>query len=752
MMSRKWVFLACLGLCALSLTASASVTDPDIISGAAKINSLAEEELIIGSIAEGALTHVDRTFVFTNIADVNGIGGGIDVVRTAVDDKAYATLEYSVTVNKAGTLLLFIDNRVGDNDATNPPLLGNGVMDWVGANGFTETAHTAGVLNPADQSVVTMTAWALDLAGAGTTHLYELNNGTSRLTYLIGAIPDGYNVPPAISHVPASAVLYVPTNQLVIDYLVSDFGENTATTVLWEQTDTGPAVTIDTSVAGQVTLTFPGVGNYTIQATVTDGEGLSALKTVQVSVKLPEFKVEATDYCEIENDSATARRSNPMYVKNYDTGGAQRRRIGYHRYNISSLKQEGKVFANTYLTYYASKKDSTPNVYVYPIREELDGFTLNGTTWSTAPGVVNNPMPPLNSLITAATLDWADIYPLTLTFPVPAISTWYNSVTSTKLDEVLNSDTDDSIVLMFVAQDPAHNACELQVYTGSTIEPVTGLKGIILRGNMMTPEWAWDPKPANFSITASSLAELKWSNPPQPAGDITCDVYFGSTEPNSALPHYGLTQIASGISGASVAVPYALVQYEDYYWIVDVHDSGKTPDLAAGNLWTFNTSNAPPTVDAGDDQYEWFGHTGTEGKVTIALDGDVSDDGLPAGGTLTRLWTQVSPSSPTYIDPNGLILATGQTANTDDVSFDISTTGTYVFQLKGDDSSVAIYDTVQVIVESDACEAAKSKPDWEDKAFAGDLDNNCYVNMADFVIFAKNWLECSSLAPCTPSH
>ncbi|PYQ01663.1 MAG: hypothetical protein DMF82_18615, partial [Acidobacteria bacterium] len=50
---------------------------------------------------------------------------------------------------------------------------------------------------------------------------------------------------------------------------------------------------------------------------------------------------------------------------------------------------------------------------------------------------------------------------------------------------------------------------------------------------------------------------------------------------------------------------------------------------------TVNAPNQPPVVDAGP------GQTVTAGQI-LTLDGTVTDDGLPAGGTLTSSWSQVS--------------------------------------------------------------------------------------------------------------
>ena len=82
-------------------------------------------------------------------------------------------------------------------------------------------------------------------------------------------------------------------------------------------------------------------------------------------------------------------------------------------------------------------------------------------------------------------------------------------------------------------------------------------------------------------------------------------------------------------------------------------------------------SNLPPVVNAGAD---FLTTTGTN----VALQGVVTDDGLPSGAAVTQLWS-VDPSSPltdvTFVDP--VVPSTGAT---------FGTPGTYVLLLTADDT------------------------------------------------------------------
>jgi hypothetical protein len=739
MKSKVFFALVCLGLWGFAQTVSADITDPNIITGVVRYNciegtSCDTEPLVVnGGLVNEALTHVDRTFVF---ADVNDLAG-IDVVRTAVDDKANSALQMDVTVDKPGTLFLLIDNRVGDNIATNPPTIGGTVMNWVLTSGFVQTGYSVGVLNPADSSTVYMTAYAKEIAAPGTISLYEQNDGTSRITYLIAAIPAGWNLPPSVSGVPASAQVE-PGGSLVIDATITDYGQNTSTTVLWEKVSGGDVVFSPNNTSEDVTVSFPGgLGNYTLQMTVTDGDGKRTVKTVEVAVQIKAFALQAADFCTVANDSkngpGSSIRSSIMDVKNYNDGSAQRRRVSYCRYNIADLKEAGKVFANSYLMLNVDKGNlyNTSHIYVYGIKEEYDDFTLQGTTWNTAPGVDNTPVPPLNSAITYDTLDHEDISPLLAAFTVPTLDVWQSTAKYPALDEFLNADTDGSVVLMFITYDPESCGFEICSPSHSRAEPETNLKGIILRGNVAAPTWATQPNPPLNTSQSTRLAQLSWTNPePSEEGaTITCDVFIGTTEPNLLAPDYELMTLATGISGNSVVIPSGLLQVNTtYYWIVDVHDSAA--GTTRGFVWTFNTNNMIPSVvmDA-PFQYLWLGNAGDPETATAVLNATVTDDNFPQPYTL--LWEQISGPA-VSIDPNDV----------EDITLVLPQTGTYIFKLSADDGSVVGSSNVQIIVETTPCDAAKAKPTYVQ--MPADINNDCFVDLSDLGEFALQWLECNA--------
>ena len=94
---------------------------------------------------------------------------------------------------------------------------------------------------------------------------------------------------------------------------------------------------------------------------------------------------------------------------------------------------------------------------------------------------------------------------------------------------------------------------------------------------------------------------LQWTlpdpNDPVTPSTVTCDVYFG-TDPNILLNPKIVSKQAIEFA------PVTLTANTVYYWKVDVYDSdingGATPYFQS-RVFTFNTFNIAPTVDAGQD-------------------------------------------------------------------------------------------------------------------------------------------------------
>jgi hypothetical protein len=119
-----------------------------------------------------------------------------------------------------------------------------------------------------------------------------------------------------------------------------------------------------------------------------------------------------------------------------------------------------------------------------------------------------------------------------------------------------------------------------------------------------------NPSPADGSTVLSGPAQLQWTlpEPNVPGGVVTCDVYFG---------------IVTGQAVESVSV--TLAPLTTYYWALDLYDSSisTTEPFYLSHVFTFDTMNMAPDVNAGDDVATWL----AGGPRVVQLDGVVSDEG-----------------------------------------------------------------------------------------------------------------------------
>ncbi|MCE5185408.1 MAG: hypothetical protein LLF76_04715 [Planctomycetaceae bacterium] len=444
------------------------------------------------------------------------------------------------------------------------------------------------------------------------------------------------------------------------------------------------------------------------------------------------FIVMATDHCMACNDSATgpdnSRSETISDVRNFyaiDEAGVvtTRRRIAFYSYTLPEL-QVGERFVNCYLTLNVHKGDSDKHVWVYAVREAYDNIALDGKHWNTLPGLKRNPTAPVGAEIREDSLNHSEITPMLLSFVRPAtLDAWESTATSIGLDEILNADEDGNVLLMFVTYDAPN--CEICSPTNSaafSTDPL--LKGILLRGDIEKGTHAYAPVPFTGSYADTSLAQVSWTNPEPnlPSGTITCDVYFGDTEPNLAKAGYDLTPLATGTSATSAALP-TLQKDKTYYWVVDVHDT--TGGLTQGFAWTFNTLNQMPSVPNG------YAGAWLPDHLSANLTLNVTDpDNYP--DPLTYFWEQYSAPTGVTIDINPNVTASTSVTLP-------AQTGEYVFKLTASDGAAQGVGYVQVFVRNDACAAARAIPSYSAPT---DFNSDCLTNLADLATIAANWLKC----------
>jgi hypothetical protein len=210
------------------------------------------------------------------------------------------------------------------------------------------------------------------------------------------------------------------------------------------------------------------------------------------------------------------------------------------------------------------------------------------------------------------------------------------------------------------------------------------------------------------------------------------DVYLSDpyNEPNSAPI---LTQVISNEVVTSYDPPANLQNIRWYYWRVDAREpNGISPDIIhQGPLWSFKTVQAEPIIT--------FNNVITTMDILPAtMSATVVNPGTSATFTLL---------DDDYRYPTGAIVTltpdvSNSTAPT--VTVDADMPGTYKIKFTvsgnlGDFEAIA-----ELVVYADACQAKKDSPSgWVRNYY--DRNGNCVVELNDFAVFAREWLDDTSL-------
>lgn len=407
-----------------------------------------------------------------------------------------------------------------------------------------------------------------------------------------------------------------------------------------------------------------------------------------------------------------------------------RAHIGYVRFDISNIGGVDPTGAQLQL--FLTQAQNTKNWDIYGLKDSsTDDFwnemtiTYNNSPWM-LPAASGNFQLDLNKVTLLGTMN------------VPAGSNALRSSDPASLDlaSFIKQDTNNLITLILVGPNDGSGS-QYYVLTkegqAASSDPNVNVAPRLVLPIEPDPFWASNPSPAMNEVVSANLGQLCWTlpEPNSPGGVITCDVYFGTKEPNLLASDYDLEYtLAVGTTNTCVSLPIALPQFTRFYWVVDIHDSSQPGVLHKGRAWSFNTFNVGPSVNAGADQYIWLGHLGDPSTATVVLNATVSDDGLPQ--PLTYLWEQIS--GPTVeLSPN----------NTEDITVVFTEAGDYTFRLTADDGAESNSDSVRVFVGSDACAAAKAVPGFAKNAM--DFNSDCFVDLMDLATLAAQWLDCRSL-------
>jgi len=241
---------------------------------------------------------------------------------------------------------------------------------------------------------------------------------------------------------------------------------------------------------------------------------------------------------------------------------------------------------------------------------------------------------------------------------------------------------------------------------------------------------AGNPQPYG-GIIATNTPELCWSPPEIDVngdpitGDITYDVYFGE-DPNTVEPApYGLGSLIMGTSLTCVDLPAGSLETNGvYYWMVVCHTDGG--DIA-GLLWPLVTAKTNASSPSPAD-----GEPGAPRNAQLSwTSGEDEFGGLPDSHKL-------------YLDPNAtyvterdcekvavcVTLDPGVTTYDPDLEWGV----TYYWVVDEDYGAGGI--------EEGDLWSFTVDPELECGPLAGDVTEDCIVDLDDFAVLAFDWLNC----------
>ena len=252
---------------------------------------------------------------------------------------------------------------------------------------------------------------------------------------------------------------------------------------------------------------------------------------------------------------------------------ASRRRVGFLTYDLSEAQALGAFFSSVSFSNYGHDGGT---VHVYGVIESQEDLVTEGLTWNTAPGVKNDPTPPLDDPVA---LDPADLTEILLTFNAPARGVRESTETSEALAEFLNSDTNGFVAFM-LAPDTGGNAILRTVEMGA--DGGTLLAGEV--GGRVTA--AQKPSPEDGAINVYRDTDLSWN----PGGFAAShDVYLGTSfeDVNTATRANPMGVLVSQGQTASVHTPGRLELGQTYYWRIDEVNAPPDATIFPGSVWSF---------------------------------------------------------------------------------------------------------------------------------------------------------------------
>jgi len=263
---------------------------------------------------------------------------------------------------------------------------------------------------------------------------------------------------------------------------------------------------------------------------------------------------------------------NTMYIR--DTKSS--RRVSFVSYNISGLQCEDSFFNEVRFSNYGYDRGT---VLVYGVVEELDEIDEATITWNNAPGVKNDPAPPLGDPVA---LDHNDLTPLLFQFVSPRRGIRESTEPSRELADFLNSDTDGIVIFLFASTVGQKNG------SVRTKELEDDVGGTFIEGLIDKPPRAIAINPANGEKGVPRDVVLSWA--PLELSK-THDLYFGTDKDNvrTADRDNSLNVLLAHDLVASEYNPGRLKFGKTYYWRIDEVSADLM--ILKGFVWCFTVES-----------------------------------------------------------------------------------------------------------------------------------------------------------------
>jgi hypothetical protein len=330
---------------------------------------------------------------------------------------------------------------------------------------------------------------------------------------------------------------------------------------------------------------------------------------------MPTFDVEIGNDAQI-GPGSSSQTGTGMGIRNIAT----RRRVSFVTYDLSGVRGPGQVFLNVSFSNYGHDGGT---VNVYGVLEEFEHLVAPGINWNNAPGVKNDPVPPLDSDVA---LDFADLTDILLTFAAPARGVRAPTEASQALADFLNSDTNGFVAFLFAPEGAANAIVR-------TMEFAEG--GTLLLGEVGgQPVAARDPQPADQATDVYRSEVLSWT-----PGTFASwhNVYFGTSfaDVNAADADNPSNVLVSREQEESSYDPAGDFAYgQTYFWRVDEVNAADGT-IYRGAVWSFT---AEPVVYAMTNVTATASSSDPGVSPANTINGSGLTDDLYHGTTEATMW------------------------------------------------------------------------------------------------------------------